>query len=500
MSIDLTTKNKDYSIFLPSISTFYNNFVSKYRKDGDNFIAPDRIPNGFEHGVDGFDFLKSKDTYYNYKWGLYSAGHAQLNLDKADEFDSMIQTRDRENSFILGDSGGFQIIGGIIKCDWSNFKSDDSLRRTILDWLEYTADYSMILDIPTMAASEPFKAKTGIKDFGQCLDYTLHNANWFARNRKYQTKYMNVLQGRNKWEADTWYDEVKHLPFEGWAFGGATKSDINIMLHHLIKMRDDKLLEQGERDLLHFLGTSKLDWAVVFTAIKRALKKNVNPDIEVCFDAASPFIATAMAQAYTQHVHRNDKFGYVMEKAVDSKIFAGSQIPYPWGSPIADRLTMGDINWYKPGMLNKNGKEGKTAWDSFSYFLLMGHNVYQHIESVQRANTLSDIAVQQNATDFKTWQKSNKKNFKSLQLDPFVPHDIIYMVNFIDELFQSETPMSMLEEAQPMLASFNGMKSLTSSDESFNSLFEVEEVEETFDGEFSTEQQEAAEQFFEEMS
>ena len=92
MSIDLTTKNKDYSIFLPSISTFYNNFVSKYRKDGDNFIAPDRIPNGFEHGVDGFDFLKSKDTYYNYKWGLYSAGHAQLNLDKADEFDNMIQT------------------------------------------------------------------------------------------------------------------------------------------------------------------------------------------------------------------------------------------------------------------------------------------------------------------------------------------------------------------------------------------------------------------------
>ena len=36
--------------------------------------------------------------------------------------------------------------------------------------------------------------------------------------------------------------------------------------------------------------------------------------------------------------------------------------------------------------LNKNGKWGRTSWDSFSYALLMGHNVWMHIEAVQRAN------------------------------------------------------------------------------------------------------------------
>ena len=36
--------------------------------------------------------------------------------------------------------------------------------------------------------------------------------------------------------------------------------------------------------------------------------------------------------------------------------------------------------------VNKNGKWGKTSWDSFSYALLMGHNVWTHIEAVQRAN------------------------------------------------------------------------------------------------------------------
>jgi hypothetical protein len=55
-------------------------------------------------------------------------------------------------------------------------------------------------------------------------------------------------------------------------------------------------------------------------------------------------------------------------------------------SPISRNMTMKDICIYKPGDLNKNGKEGKTSWDSFSYMLLMGHNVWTHIEAVQRAN------------------------------------------------------------------------------------------------------------------
>lgn len=496
MTVNLTESNKDYSIFLPSISTFYSTLISKYRKHGSEFVADERVPKGFEYGIDGLDFLKEKDSYYNYKWGLYSAGHAQLNLDKADEYDNMVQKRDRNRNFILGDSGGFQIIKGVIQQDWTKFKSDDSLRHTILNWLEYTADYSMILDIPTQAASEPYKSRTGIKDFNQCLDYTLHNCNWFVKNRKGNTKYLNVLQGRSKAEADVWLETVKHLPFEGWAFGGATKYDINIMLHHLIKMRDEKLLEKGERDVLHFLGTSKLDWAVALTAVKRALRDTVNEDIEVMYDCASPFIATAMGQAYTQHVHRNDRFGYVMERAVDDKKLAGSSIPFPWSSPVADRLTMGDICWYKPGMLNKNGKESKTAWDSLTYLLLMSHNVYQHIESVQRANALHDAASIRFDTPHKLWHKVKRGN-KTEELDAWVPRDVLFMTQFIDELFKSETPMQMLNDAAPMLANFNGVKTLANSSDSFSSLFEVDEPEVNDTGEFTEEQAENAEKLLE---
>jgi hypothetical protein len=55
-------------------------------------------------------------------------------------------------------------------------------------------------------------------------------------------------------------------------------------------------------------------------------------------------------------------------------------------SPISRACQMKDICIYRPGDLNKVGKEGRTSWDSFSYALLMGHNVWTHIESVQRAN------------------------------------------------------------------------------------------------------------------
>jgi hypothetical protein len=62
-------------------------------------------------------------------------------------------------------------------------------------------------------------------------------------------------------------------------------------------------------------------------------------------------------------------------------------------SPISARLRIRDVCVYKPGDKNKIGKEGATSWDSFSYALMMGHNVWMHIESVQRANREYDRGV-----------------------------------------------------------------------------------------------------------
>ena len=72
-----------------------------------------------------------------------------------------------------------------------------------------------------------------------------------------------------------------------------------------------------------YTGTSKR--SVVALTAKR-LREHVNDEIEALFDCASPFIATAKGQMYTQHVHRNDSFGYVMDSAIDDKVLAGTNI------------------------------------------------------------------------------------------------------------------------------------------------------------------------------
>lgn len=83
------------------------------------------------------------------------------------------------------------------------------------------------------------------------------------------------------------------------------------------------------------------------------------------------------------------KYAYSTDKFSDVVIRDGIHKQFD-DSPISAGCTIGDICKYGPGDLNKIGKEGKTSWDSFSYALLMGHNVWQHIYAVQESNRLYD--------------------------------------------------------------------------------------------------------------
>lgn len=477
--VDMKQRNKDYAVFLPSISGFYQTFVSKQQQE--EFVPQNRIPTEFENGVEGFNFLNKEAAYFYYPDALYSAGHAQLDIAKSDIEESMIQKRDKANNFILGDSGGFQIGKGVINFDWQHFwekQGDagyigkaDKTRMAILNWLEHTADYSMVLDLPTWSAAPINRERTGLKDFGDCLRGTLFNNDFFLKHRQGKTKFLNVLQGGTNEDADTWYEAVKHYPFEGWAMGGNNMKDADLMLRRLVTLRDEKLLEPG-RDVIHFLGTSKLELACLLTAIQRNLREHVNPNMKITFDCASPFLATAYGQVYTQHVHRNNRFSYIMDKAIDDRRLAGSKVAWPWSSPIGERMTMGDVCYYKPGDLNKLGKESRTSWDSFSYFLMMAHNVYQHIESVQRANALNDAACGLHQPDPSQWHPTKGTNG---ELSNWVPRNVIYITELVNRVFTSETPFTELDKAAKLLADFNGKKTLKTSASAHSMLFASED-------------------------
>jgi hypothetical protein len=413
---DLTAKQGDKALFLPALSGFYSSYIGKQRHE--QHVDAARIPKRFENGIEGMNFLNEEEAYFKYKWALYSAGHANLDTTKFDASEDMIRNRSK-NSFVLGDSGGFQIGKGVWEGDWranSGCQLAHKKRTQVLDWMESYMNYGMGLDIPGWVGRTPKgREATKIEDSAQALEASKFNFEYWIKNRRGNCKFLTVLQGEDHLEADQWYDAVKkysdpkHFPnehFNGWAMGSQNKCDVQLILKRLVALIYDGLLESGKQDWIHYLGTSKLEWAVMFTDIQRAIRKYHNPTLSISFDCASPFLATANGQVYWDNrLEYDDKWSYRMMKCVDDKKYAkdtrmfrdvvvnDGYFPTFIDSPIISRMEINDVCHYGPGDLNKIGKEGRTSWDSFAYALLMGHNVYAHIKSVQDANERYDQGI-----------------------------------------------------------------------------------------------------------
>ena len=473
---DLGRYSRDYAVFLPAISNFYNTFISKQRVTKGEHIPADRIPSTFHNGVEGLNFINPDQGYFTYPTALYSAGHACLNLEQTADRDSMCVNRDRKFSTIVGDSGGYQLGKGVIKFDWKDFEGNkaNKVRSDILNWLELTSVWAMTLDVPTWAADDLNSPKTGLNSFQDTLDGTIYNNKFFQKNRLGQTKFLNVLQG-DDWEtAQIWYDAVKDFEFEGWAMGGINMCDMEVMLKRLIIMRDEKKLDG--KDWMHVLGTSQLDWACFLTQIQRQVRKHINENFTISFDSASAFLSTANGLVYTHNLFTPKRWSYIMEKAPDDKRLKNSTIPFPFPSAIGDKLKMGDICWYGEGDLNKNNKEGKTSWDSFSYVLMMAHNVYNHIRAVQTANDLNDIEMLKHQPDVNHWRKT-KGDDNTDEMSDYVPRNILYFNSFVEQVFTSEKPMELISSARSYLADIRGTRWARATGggkgkNNFSSLFE----------------------------
>jgi hypothetical protein len=477
-----------YAVFLPATSGFYATFIGKQHYS--NYVDPARIPQSWGSGMDSLNYLEPEMGEFYYKWCLYSAGHANLDLNKPDEGEDMFRKRDRTTSWVLGDSGGFQIGKGVWEGEWKDptgpevtakmaeciakgielvpvvnasgnhavdkkgnpkytkvdhvkqyqarLDAAQKKREQVLKWMDALMDYGMVLDIPAWVERSPVGRKaTGIESYDQAVEATKYNNHYWIKHRTGACKFLNVLQGETHAQADDWYDKMKEFcdpkiygdrAFNGWAMGGQNMCDIHLVLKRLVALKFDGLLEKGQHDWMHFLGTSKLEWATLLTDIQRAVRKYHNENFTISFDCASPFLATANGQIYiqTELVDRT-KWVYRMVPSADDKKYATDTRLFKdaviqdglfanfESSPIIDQCQIKDICIYHDGVrktsaelngetfdvtnqnhysvapaLNKIGKVGKTSWDSFSYAIQMGHNVYAHLNAVQRANRAYD--------------------------------------------------------------------------------------------------------------
>lgn len=528
MNKNLTAAQNDYAVFLPATSGFYSTFIGKQRYG--NYVDPVRIPTSFTNGIESLNYLDPNQGIFHYNWCLYSAGHASLDLNKHEEKEDMFRNRNRTTSWVLGDSGGFQIGKGVWEGEWRDPNSVEvqtkmaeciakgielipvvdkdgntvldkkgnvkttkvdhvklyqaqldaaqKKREQVLAWMDALMDYGMVLDIPAWVCRSPAGIKaTGISSYDEAVTATKFNNEYFIKHRNGNCKFLNVLQGETFEDADDWYEQMKGFcdpklypgkHFNGWAMGGQNMCDVHLVLKRLVALKFDGLLEQGYQDWMHFLGTSKLEWACLLTDIQRAVRKYHNPNFTISFDCASPFLATANGQIYIQtETEDRTKWVYRMVPSADDKKYSTDTRLFKdavindgifdnfESSPVIDQVTMKDICIYGVGDLNKISKEGKTSWDSFSYAIQMGHNVWAHINAVQEANRQYD---QGSIPAMLSVMDSNKKNRRYTHGDFF--RDVVDAIFATNDRAKAD---EIINEYQNYWLDIRGTRGLTGS-------------------------------------
>ena len=491
---NLTAQQSDYAVFLPAISSFYAGYIGRERHGVG--LDAGRLPSAIGH-MEAMNWLNATKALFPYRWSLYSAGHANLDLNKFDAKEDMIRNRD-PNVIMLADSGGFQIAKGVWPGRWADptDKKSEQQREKVLKWQMGIATYGMTMDIPTWTFRDPKAAEaSGIHSYDDAVTATQYNNEFWIANRYGDTRILNVLQGGNHAEADHWYDLMKHYSdpkrypdrhFNGWGMGGQNMCDVHLILRRLIHLIHDGLLEKGVHDWMHFLGTSKLEYACLLTDVQRAIRKYHNENFTISFDCASPFLATANGQIYTQlRTENRGKWSYMMSPTADDKKYATDTRSFRDAvlqdrihdtfedSPISARMKIQDVCIYRPGDLNKIGKEGRTSWDSFSYALMMGHNVWHHIRAVQEANRRYDAGEVPGMLVRETF-------------------DRVYFRDLVDTIFQQRDrnrSLTIIDENSKFWDQIIGTrgftgKRTTNAHTQFNALFDVEDddtSEEEFD-------------------
>jgi hypothetical protein len=382
----------EYAIYLPAVNEGYAAEVCKQLKGNrpfpEDLILRDLIfwePNSL--------------WYYPYllhSVGLYSVGALPNNA---------VTQRNRSHSTLIGDSGGFQIGRGSMKGlkslrqepmpaqDAVNaWQQEYEARKWVVNWLQTYADYGMTIDMPLWAASAS-GAKSPFHNCStaQLIDMTVNNLKFIDRSANADAKWLNVVQGGDSIaDIPIWWDAVKWFRKGGWAAAGSAgaRGGLANMLSTLLMMRDDDAFSTGQ-DWLHVLGVSTPTWAVLLTAIQRALRK-FNPALKVSFDSSSPFQLggryeeIALTPDFTSDVKT---WAFRTERAPQTRPLTNPSLKQPFShsqSPLGQRLHLHHLNV-------RGGIWDKRQFDTVSNILLMNHNIWVYLDAMKTANELAVV-------------------------------------------------------------------------------------------------------------
>lgn len=328
---------RDQAVYIPSVSPGYAiaAYAQNYKRD---------LPAGVD--PEDMNFLDPNNKLFKISHVMSSAGQALFQKDPC-----IIQARDRKATMMIGDSGGYQIASGNLKI------RGDADRMKILRWLEANADWAMTLDVPT----GPLMGKGyAFETYNDCLETTLSHLDFFQKNRKPgATQFLNVLQGNDTRQSDHWYNAVKDYEFEGWAFAGVLRHNFFNLCRRIIEMADENRIQN--KNWIHVLGTSQLEVAVGLTALQRSINRHINPNLRISYDTSSAFRNIRWRNVYTIPAFSKDGMTLRTVQCPDKRKLVGSNIRFPWPSPLGNKLNLGDICCLRGVNLNSY-RDAQANW------------------------------------------------------------------------------------------------------------------------------------------
>jgi hypothetical protein len=408
---NLTELNKDYSVYIPSMQLASAANICAQPEKWQHAPLPKRLK------PKDFNFLRADNKYWTYKYALASAEMFRGESNNA-------VTNKGSEAFILGDSGGYQIGKGTFKeaRAWRNLPRNELMRKweegefqqSITNWCERNCTFAMTLDMPLwVSRNEKNASPFRVCSTRDLTKLTVGNLRYLKdmlgrRTRgEDQCRYLNVLQGEHGSDEQSWYDAVSGYEFDGWSLAGRVGTDGGPyrILRRLLILADDNKLRKG-LDWIHILKLGIPIWSPLITAMQRAIRKHINPNLTISYDSSSPYQnAGSRSQYWWTEDFTDDPRTWTL-KAVrfpttyayatyEKKIQLGKSycigsgcrycardlphLPATLDSPIALHLSVQDL-------LDASDERAGNRVRTLFYELLINHNVYTVVKSMINAN------------------------------------------------------------------------------------------------------------------
>jgi len=198
-------------------------------------------------------------------------------------------------------------------------------------------------------------------------------------------RWLNVIQGLNKFTIDAWIDAVHEFRHGGWALGGeaGVQGGIESVIYTLKRLEALGCFNDGNT-WIHVLGVGTAEWAVYLTEIQRCLRQRYE-SINISFDNATPFSQAGryermMISPVLEDTLASWAIGY--EQAPQGQIHTHNQASFSKHSPIGCDFSLAQLN-VRGELYNPN------KFDQLSHVVLANHNVYIMLDAFERANWLA---------------------------------------------------------------------------------------------------------------